>query len=266
MEKNCNIIRFDEIDSTNSRLHACRRFLLSGTVFSASFQSAGKGQKGNRWDGERGENLTFSILYKPNCISAEAQFIISVAASLAVTDYLGEAGIEASVKWPNDIYVGDRKICGMLIENSVSGAQISSSIIGIGLNLNQKLFGKDIPNPTSAALLTGKRYNPDEELEKLLEKIFLRLSQAEDGCDILSAYAALLYRRGVECEWLDCRNAPQTRLTASNREVSAGERISGKITGVNKSGLLQLKLKSGQVALFSFKEIRYLNLPCQQDN
>ena len=264
MKQNCNIIRFEEVDSTNSRLYACRRFLQSGTVFAASFQSAGRGQKGNRWAAEKGENLTFSLLFKPKSIPAESQFRISAAASLAIIDYLKETGIDATIKWPNDIYVGDRKICGMLIENSVSGTLISSSVIGIGLNLNQRIFGKEIPNPTSVSILTGTERDLEREMERLLDKLPVRLGQAETDNGLLDEYNALLYRRGVECDWLDCRNSPETNLTASNRKVDAGKTITGKITGTNNQGLLQIKLKSGPEILFSFKEIRYLNLPCQQ--
>jgi len=148
---------FDEVDSTNSRLIADKESKCSGTVYSALYQSAGRGQRGNRWEASKGENLMFSLLFKPDNISADRQFVISQATALSVAQYLQGIGIQAKIKWPNDIFAGDAKICGILIENFVTDGNISASIIGVGLNLNQTLFPENLHNATSAALLTGFR-------------------------------------------------------------------------------------------------------------
>ena len=112
-----SITWFDSVDSTNTRLAADRAGLPDRTVYAAVFQTAGRGQKGNRWESKAGENLTFSVLLKPAGLPVREQFILSQVTALSLVDYLRSKGIEAGIKWPNDIYAGDRKICGTLIEN-----------------------------------------------------------------------------------------------------------------------------------------------------
>ena len=153
--KNVNdIIWLDNVDSTNEeakrRFHICDNL----SVLSAISQTSGRGQKGNVWISETGQNLTFSIILKlsderTRRIQAYDQFAVSEIAALAVSDYLNSLDIPAMVKWPNDIYVKDKKICGILIENMIRGEWLSGSIIGIGLNVNQDTFDPSLPNPTS---------------------------------------------------------------------------------------------------------------------
>ena len=180
MAKKHDIIWLESIDSTNEE---CRRRISdidNLSVVAALSQTSGKGQRGNVWLSESGQNLTFSIVLKfpAKGLKAEMepmlaydQFVLSEITSLAIVDLLADFGIEAKIKWPNDIYVGDRKICGILIENSLRGEWIQHSIIGIGLNVNQRNFDVTLPNPTSMVLCSGilEEYDLDYILEKLMD-------------------------------------------------------------------------------------------------
>jgi len=163
MSKN-KIYWFDVIDSTNNEAFRNMSTALHGTVWAARFQTAGRGQKGNQWESAAGENLTFSILWHPAFLAAERQFAVLEIVALAICDLLDSLGLMATIKWPNDVYVGDRKILGVLIEHFLCGSELSASIVGIGLNLNQTRFGHDAPNPTSVLLETGQRSVPEEVL------------------------------------------------------------------------------------------------------
>lgn len=173
MEEHTDIIWFDTLESTNSE--ARRRFsdLDNLSVIAAVRQSAGRGQGDHTWCSEPGANLTFTVVLKfgPDGglrpLAASDSLLITEVITLALRLYLEEKGIEARIKWPNDIWVGDRKICGILIENIFKGSQVQGSMVGIGLNLNQKTFPADLPNPVSLTSLTGDTYNVKEELEKL---------------------------------------------------------------------------------------------------
>lgn len=147
----------DSCASTNAVL-AAMADAGHGTVVAAREQTAGRGQRGNSWEAEPGRNLTFSILLRPEATPAARQFELSMAVALAVADAVDAmlpGGLRAAVKWPNDIYVGDRKICGILIENRLSGNRIESAIAGIGINVNQQIFRSDAPNPVSVVQLNG---------------------------------------------------------------------------------------------------------------
>lgn len=182
MTKKHDIIWVKSIDSTNEE---CRRRIADMdnlSVMSALSQTAGKGQRGNTWLSAPGENLTFSIVLKFKSagtngeglepMQAYDQSVISELTSLSVVELLSSHGIQAKIKRPNDIYVDGKKVCGMLIENAVRGEWISHSIIGIGLNVNQRNFDVSLPNPTSMALLSsenGTVYNIEVLLEEFME-------------------------------------------------------------------------------------------------
>ena len=178
MTKKHDIIWLESVDSTNEE---CRRRISeidNLSVVAALSQTSGKGQKGNVWLSEPGKNLTFSVVLKfpATDIKSELepmlaydQFVLSEITSLSIVDLLAEHGIEAKIKWPNDIYVGDRKICGMLIENSLRGEWIQHSIIGIGLNVNQRNFDVSLPNPTSMVLCNG--ITDEYDLENIQERL-----------------------------------------------------------------------------------------------
>ena len=177
MDNRHSIYWLDETESTQDVLRSAVPEYANLSVVAARLQTAGRGQRGNTWLAGKGENLTFSVLLKfGNAgippLPVSRQFSITETVSSGICNYLGSKGIDARIKWPNDIYVRNRKICGILIENTVLGSRLSSSVVGIGLNVNQKDFPPQLVNPTSMALQTGEGYIPQEELPILLEHIF----------------------------------------------------------------------------------------------
>ena len=152
MSKKHDIIWLQSVDSTNEEAKRHISDIDNLSVLSAWEQTAGRGQRGNKWTSNAGENLMFSIVLKSPVLMAEDHFALNEIAALSVSEFLSTYGIKAQIKWPNDIYVDEKKICGILIENSFRGKSISSSIIGIGLNINQRYFNVNIPNPTSMVL------------------------------------------------------------------------------------------------------------------
>ena len=159
MTKKHDIIWLESVDSTNEEARRRISDIDNLSVLSALEQTAGRGQRGNKWTSKAGDNLLFSIVLKLSpddsglgVLDARDQFALNEIAALSVVDFLRSHEIQAQIKWPNDIYVGSRKICGILIENSLRGKHVSSSIIGIGLNINQRNFDVNLPNPTSMVL------------------------------------------------------------------------------------------------------------------
>jgi BirA family biotin operon repressor/biotin-[acetyl-CoA-carboxylase] ligase len=170
MESKTDIIWLERVDSTNDEARRHISEIDNLSVVSALEQTKGRGQRGNRWSSQPGENLTFSLVVKDFRIKANEQSAISQATALSLVDLLSRHEIKARIKWPNDIYAGDEKICGILIENSLKGSEIDWSIIGIGLNVNQTAFPEDLPNPTSMKLCTANSnpYNTREILEEFM--------------------------------------------------------------------------------------------------
>ncbi|MBO4657348.1 MAG: biotin--[acetyl-CoA-carboxylase] ligase [Bacteroidales bacterium] len=231
---------FKTIDSTNNRIARDKEELADKTVYMTDFQTAGKGQRGNGWESAKAENLLFSILFKPADILAEDQFIISQAVTLGIVDYVRSKGITAKVKWPNDIYVGDRKICGILIENAVNGSALVSSIVGIGFNLNQLSFSPSIPNPVSLSALTDVQYDLKEELLSLLHFIFSEYDRR--SAETEERYVASLYRLGKPHSYI---------------HTASGNTFTGAIKGVDKAARVIIDTEEGEKA-FAFKEIQYI--------
>lgn len=251
MKAELPITWFDIIDSTNSEAKRRIKDIDKMAVLAAKFQTAGRGQRGNKWSSAEGENLTFSIALNlgtgwPERLKAVSQFALSELAALSVQSYLEVLGVNAKIKWPNDIYVRDRKICGMLIENSLEGEFIGSSIIGIGLNLKQKDFPPELMNPTSVSLVTGKDIEPEDALGELMKHFSARLPlvfNAEGREALEDEYLSVLYRQGREYQYRDC-------LT--------GEVFNGTIKGISPGGQLSVKMPDGSIKVFSFKEISYI--------
>ncbi|MDR0874323.1 MAG: biotin--[acetyl-CoA-carboxylase] ligase [Prevotellaceae bacterium] len=194
-----NIIRIKETASTNAFLRELseKETLPESTVLVAENQTAGRGQAGNSWETAAGKNLTFSLLLRPTFLPVEQHFLLSEAVALGVKEALDEYVEKVSVKWSNDIYVGERKIAGILIENELTGREITQSIIGIGLNVNQKTFVSDAPNPVSLYQLLGRETDLEELLSKILEHISVwYLLLKHEKFDIISDfYYQNLYRR-----------------------------------------------------------------------
>lgn len=248
MAKRCPILWLEETDSTQNVFLGHIPEYDNMSVAAAKLQTAGRGQRGNRWLADKGENLTFSMLLKFGedslpILKATDQFMITVAATLGVVSYLDSCGIESTIKWPNDIYVRNRKVCGMLIENQLDGQYIASSVIGIGLNVNQKVFPSSLPNPTSMSFQTGKTYILEEELETLrnhLCKSFMA-NLTDEGAFV--EYESRLYRKDVFHEYVRCTD---------------GSSFEGMIVGVDRYGILLIDNRKGERFRFAFKEISYI--------
>lgn len=192
------IIRIEETGSTNSYLRGYKQGKDEEmTVVIADFQTGGRGQGCNKWESERGKNLLFSILVHPHGIPVNRQFIISEAVALSVSDTLKNYSDGIKVKWPNDIYHHDRKICGILIENNVSSKGIENCIIGIGININQREFHSDAPNPVSLFNIIGSETPLNEVADEVLRNFEQRIAEMENNSwkKIRNDYMESLYRR-----------------------------------------------------------------------
>lgn len=235
-----------------------REQLPSGSVYAALFQRSGRGQAGNRWESRPGDNLLFSLLFRPGDLPSGCQFALSQAASLAVCDHLALRGLEALVKWPNDIICVGRKICGILIENSICDGRVASAVIGIGLNVNQTAFPPQAPNATSMATATGASYDIRTELESLLDCLGRRLPLCEDASGRLKLgeeYHSRLYRLG---RWQLYRERGAADALTPTTEPVAGKVFEGMILGVSPAGTLTVGLRDGSRREFAFKEISYV--------
>ncbi|MFA7380885.1 MAG: biotin--[acetyl-CoA-carboxylase] ligase [Bacteroidia bacterium] len=238
------LIELETVDSTNAELarRVAREQVPEGTVIHTQRQSHGRGQAGNLWQSEANNNLTFSLIIYPGNILIREQFFLSMAVSVAIYRVVRRYVSNCFVKWPNDIYIGHNKLGGILIENALQGEKIKHSIIGIGLNINQKTFSRELPNPTSLALATGKDTNTADLLQEVLNELDACLLQlrAHNFKALKDEYLAALYR------W------KQPYLFEIN-----GEREEGIIQGVSDTGELQV-LINGEVRQFQFKQIKYL--------
>lgn len=237
---------FAELTSTNDKcMEMASQGADEGLVIAAEFQTLGRGQRGNKWDSERGLNLTFSILVRPTFLAVADQFYLSKITSVAICDWL-TAYLPTDlvkIKWPNDVYIGNRKVAGILIENSFSGRNMETSVVGIGINLNQKNFSDEIPNPTSLVLETGKEMPPKNALEELLYCFKSRYEAlvASEREKISTDYLNLIYRKDIFCKY-----------------YSEGVEFDAKITDVLPTGELILQTPGGEVKKFAFKEVTFL--------
>jgi BirA family biotin operon repressor/biotin-[acetyl-CoA-carboxylase] ligase len=239
------IVSVDRVDSTNN--YAAKELLTKslkeGTVFVADCQQSGRGQGSSIWESAAGLNLTFSIILYPKQVAISRQFSISKAISLGVADFLTKYVGGVSIKWPNDIYAGKKKIAGILIETAISGGQFTRAIVGIGLNINQEIFISDAPNPVSLKNLTGETYDLSQMLTDLcacLDKRYRSLIHGDDSV-LQHDYDKLLYLKGV---WANF-----------SQQNSVFE---GKILGIEEDGKLQIETREEEVRGFYFKEIAFL--------
>jgi BirA family biotin operon repressor/biotin-[acetyl-CoA-carboxylase] ligase len=240
-----NIIELDVVDSTNNYASdlVTKNAALEGTVVIAHFQGEGKGQRGNVWTSEPGKNLTFSLVLKPKKVTPSEAFVISKIVSLAICKYLETVVVEdVFIKWPNDIYVGQKKICGILIENQFKGKNFECAIVGIGLNVNQSNF-QNLPRVTSLILELKKELGLRLVLNDLLKSIeicYLRF-QREGVSTIDEEYLAnLLFIEEIR-----------------RYKTSQGE-ITGKIVSVLSNGQVEIETKEGQLFNFDIKELTFV--------
>lgn len=238
-QKNSQYIK--QVNSTNIYIRQLLREkdLAEGYTVRTDFQTAGKGQPGNSWESESGKNLLFSVLLFPTTIPIEEQFILSQIVSLAIKSALDKYAVGFSIKWPNDIYYQDKKIAGILIENSIQGASLKHSILGVGLNLNQKTFKSDAPNPISLRQIIGKSVARKNILEEILEEIMsLYVSLAKEK--IRELYFQQMYR-----------NAGFYPFKADGLTFEA------QIVSVENDGKLVLSSRNGEERSFYFKEVAF---------
>lgn len=242
-----SIIHIPVLDSTNNYIQKLdeNENLPEGTIITADEQLKGKGHGKNSWESVKGQNLLFSLLLKPQFIDAGQQFLITEIISIALTRFLKTIIIEDKIhiKWPNDIYVDDKKIGGILIQNTIRGSQFDHTIIGIGLNINQKKFSKSIPNPVSLAQITGLNYKIEEILQDLLvhiNNLYTQSCSIEYRQELREEYYNNLYRHK---EWSTFKD---------------GKEFRAMITGINDYGQLRLKLESGEIKEYGFKEVEFV--------
>lgn len=237
-----NVVFVDQCPSTNDLANRLIPTTVGeGTVVIANQQSAGKGQRGNSWESKAGQNLTFSIILRPGFLAINDQFFLTVVVALGVYDYLKSKGLQlVQIKWPNDLLVNEKKICGILIENQLQGGFIASSILGIGINILQEEFS--INTATSLKNETKNDFSLPVEFDQVLsflEKRYLQLRNNK-RTDLLNDYLKGLYRI----------NQPATYK-------SQDEHFIGTIQGVNAIGKLEL-LVNNEVRTFDLKEIQYV--------
>lgn len=229
------IISIKETDSTNRKIKEQAVDEDAMTVLVAERQTAGKGCGTNSWESEPHKNLTFSIRYCPEDVEARRQFVISMQISVAIHRAMMDFGVPTTIKWPNDIYWNDKKLAGILIENQLQGSHIRDSIIGIGLNVNQRTFLSDAPNPVSMSQILSRHL----QLNEILQRIIFHFQNAEK--DIAAVYRSLLYRKTGMHEYSD----------------SKGNFIA-EIVGVADDGILSLRDSRGVVRKYAFKEVAFI--------
>ena len=243
------LISLDSVHSTSSHLATIAATAEQGIVVAAREQTAGRGQRGNSWEAEPGKNLTFSLLLRPAGLRPARQFLISKAVAVALARVLSRRmGLEVRIKWPNDLYVADRKICGVLIESVLSGMEIERTIVGVGINVNQTEFRSDAPNPVSMAQLTGHPYPLEPLLKELVEGVmayFPRLCSDEGLQQELERdYHAMLWRREGFHPY---------------RDNLKGTEMRSRIVSVAPTGMITLEDEAdGTLRTYAFKEISAL--------
>lgn len=243
-----NIIRLEKVGSTNMYLRLCLEKgedLKHWTVIVTENQMAGKGMEENTWHSEPGKNLTLSVFIKPDFLLPEEQFTLNKAMALAVADFVGFhlPDKKVSIKWPNDIYIDDRKTAGLLISNSIKGNKLENAIIGIGININQTKFPEEIPNPASLRMFLNKNLKLDECLKSLCRFIDQRYEEIYSGNAqrIIEEYNSKLYRIGEIHQF-----------------IKGNEIFSAQISSVSEYGQLQLKTTKGKNLQFGFKEVEFI--------
>lgn len=245
------LIVLAQTDSTNRYLNElCNQSatpLSELTTVCAEYQTAGKGQRGNSWEAAKGKNLLFSIVLYPTFMEAQQQFILSQIVSLSIKDVLDKLVENISIKWPNDIYWKEKKICGILIENDLQGHYINRCIIGIGLNVNQESFQSDAPNPVSLKQITGQDYDRYELLSDILARIHyyytkLQNQKSETFRTCVSArYADALFRRKGWHLYADKHGTFRAR-----------------IAHVESDGRFVLEDENKNLRSYLFKEVQYI--------
>jgi BirA family biotin operon repressor/biotin-[acetyl-CoA-carboxylase] ligase len=239
-----NLIELDITDSTNeySKTLIKKSQVEEGTVILADFQTKGKGQKDGYWESEKGKNLTFSIILYPNFLDIQKQFYLSMSVSIGIVEFLSHMSVNSKIKWPNDICINNKKVAGFLIENSIKRNIISSSIIGIGININQTEFKSSAPNPTSLSLELNKTFDIKNTYKLLIFYInkWIKLLYNSHYKKIKSRYKKNLFLINKKARFADING-----------------KFDGRIIDVEESGILLIKTDSKKVRKYNFKEVSF---------
>ena len=239
------IIKLLSVDSTNN--YATARLetenWTEGTLVLSENQTAGRGQVNNSWQSETGKNILASMVFYPTFLPIQFQFLLSKTIALAIHELVSLYADNVSIKWPNDIYIGQKKVAGILLENAILGSKINWAVAGIGLNVNQKVFSSGVPNPTSLALEVNREFIIDEVVLLMIDLINKWYQQLKSGNlqYIDEEYISKLYRFGVTSVFSD----------------SEGQ-FTGKITGINPYGHLIVLKESGELNSYATKEISFI--------
>jgi len=246
-----NIIYLSKVNSTNS--YAIQQIennaLSHGDVIFTLNQESGKGQGDNIWESESGSNLHVSIILSPKMIDASEQFVLTQLISLAIVNlinsYLSNITVnqQLKIKWPNDIYVGDKKIAGILFQNFIKGNKIEYSIVGIGINVNQKEFFSSAPNPISIIHFINKA----TDVNQLLDELLLNVGAYYEKYTFENKFSEL------KLEYLKNLYKYNNWTTYSDSEGV----FKGKITGIDEYGRLIVMQESGVEKLYMYKEIKF---------
>jgi BirA family transcriptional regulator, biotin operon repressor / biotin---[acetyl-CoA-carboxylase] ligase len=242
-----DVIRLKEVGSTNTYLMDLYSIEkpTEGTVVLADYQTAGRGMDGSIWESEPGQNLTFSFILYPTFLAPEAQFYLNKIISLGLSDLAGELLPERDdirIKWPNDIYIGNKKVAGTLIQNGVKGSSFDFSVIGIGLNVNQVKFPIDAINPVSLKAIATSAFILEDVFRLTLIKMENRLNQLIQGelREIDKDYQDHLYRFNHLAGY-----------------IFEGKSMKAKITGVNRYGQLILEIPGEKIVECDLKEVKF---------
>lgn len=246
MFKNAQWFLFDSVGSTNTCAQeiAGEKALPEGSVIMANFQKRGKGQRGSTWQSQHGENILMSTVLYPVFLPSTKLFCLSKAIALAVSDLAEEVGVDnISIKWPNDIYAGNKKLAGILIENTFRSTEIAMTVAGTGVNVNQTHFSDNIKSATSLNIETGKKLEIKHAAELLHKHVSYWYSQLKQGNLKLidSTYHQRLYRLNTKAPFRE-----------------NGTEFTGTIKGVNESGKLVIENKTGEMLEFDLKEVEFV--------
>lgn len=241
------VIRLDQVDSTNNFAMGLLKGmpLEEGAVVTTAKQTRGKGQRGNSWESQPGQNVTCSVVLRPTFLDPTKQFDLTRTISLALTDVLTDLlpHCDVKIKWPNDVFVNDGKIAGILIENILSGNQINYSVIGIGFNVNQIEFISGGSGVTSLQKITGRTFEVDGILKMICAAVEVRYLQLRNSATekISKEYYSRLFKAGTLTRFTDFTNI-----------------FEATITDVTKEGLLVLQDSNGNDRKFAMKEIGWI--------
>lgn len=242
------LIKLKQVDSTNNyaTAHMTINNWDEGTVVIADEQMQGRGQMNNVWESEPGSNILMSIVLYPVFLPVQYQFLLSKIVTIGLLEVLSEKVDDVKIKWPNDLYIGEKKVAGILIENSIMGHTLSSSVIGVGLNVNQLEFASNAPNPVSLRNILGNKIRLEEIRSALFSAIDfwykkLKTGEIKDIQEIDATFEKHLYRKNISALYKD------------NTGI-----YSGVIKGVNEIGQLLIQPESGELRHYHFKEVEFL--------